>query len=124
MEFFLYLTKAISKPFFVLANFFITTYGVFLKLFLKLNGGYWGKIGIGQYSKIERKRYFYILPFYILLALLFGFLSLIYWYFIVLFIPLWIERYFTNTAQWNNVFSSIMSLTIFLGWLLILYKTK
>lgn len=124
MEFFLYLTKAISKPFFVLGNFFITTYGVFLKLFLKLNGGYWGKIGIGKYSTIEKKRNFYILPFYILLALLFGFLSLIYWYYVVLFIPLWIERYFTVLSQWDNILSKLIALTTFFCWLLILTKTK
>lgn len=124
VNFFLHVMKKVIKTLHFFAKFFITTYGIFLKFFLQLNGGYWGKIGIGQYSKIERKRFFYILPFYILLALLFGFLSLIYWYFIVLFIPLCIERYLTNTAQWNNVFSSIMSLTIFFGWLLILFKTK
>ena len=106
------------------AKFFTTTYGVFLKFFLKLNGGYWGKVGIGQYSKIERKRYFYILPFYILLALLFGLLSLIYWYFVVLFIPFSIERYLTDTAQWNNIFSNLMAFAIFFGWLLLLSKAK
>lgn len=106
------------------AKFFVITYGVFLKFFLQLNGGYWGKIGIGQYSKIERKRFFFILPFYILLALLFGFLSIIYWYFVVLFIPLLISRYLIDTAQWNNIFSSLMAFTIIFGWLLILSKTK
>ena len=124
MKLFSHLIKAIFKPLLGFAKFFITTYGVFLKFFLQLNGGYWGKIGIGQYSKIERKRFFYILPFYILLALLFGIISLIYWYFIVLFIPLWIERYLTGTAQWNNIFSFLMSFAIILGWLLILSKTK
>ena len=124
MKYFLNLIKAMIKPLLVVSKFFITTYGVFLKFFLQLNGGYWGKIGIGKYSKIDRKRYFYILPFYILLALLFGFLSIIYWYFILLFIPLWIERYFTETAQWNNIFSVILASTIFLSWLLILSKTK
>ena len=124
MKFFLNLIKAIIKPLFVVSKFFITTYGVFLKFFLQLNGGYWGKIGIGKYSKIDRKRYFYILPFYILLALLFGFLSIIYWYFILLFIPLWIERYLTDTAQWKNIFAVILASTTFLSWLLILSKTK
>ena len=124
MKFFLNLIKAMIKPLFVVSKFFITTYGVFLKFFLQLNGGYWGKIGIGKYSKIDRKRYFYILPFYILLALLFGFLSIIYWYFILLFIPLWIERYLTDTAQWNNIFAAIFASTTFLSWLLILSKTK
>ena len=124
MKFFLNLIKAIIKPLFVVAKFFITTYGVFLKFFLQLNGGYWGKIGIGKYSKIDRKRYFYILPFYILLAILFGFLSIIYWYFILLFIPLWIERYLTATPQWNNIFAAIFAATAFLSWLLILSKTK
>ena len=124
MEFFLNLIKAMIKPLFVFAKFFVTTYGVFLKFFLQLNGGYWGKIGIGKYSKIDRKRYFYILPFYILLALLFGFLSIIYWYFILLFIPLWIERYLTDSAQWNNIFAAIFAYTTLLSWLLILSKTK
>ena len=124
MKFFLNLIKAMIKPLTEVAKFFITTYGVFLKFFLQLNGGYWGKIGIGKYSKIDRKRYFYILPFYILLALLFGFLSIIYWFFILLFIPLWIERYLTDTAQWNNIFAAIFASTTFLSWLLILSKTK
>ena len=124
MKLFTHLIKAIFKPLLGFAKFFITTYGVFLKFFLQLNGGYWGKIGIGQYSKIERKRFFYILPFYILLALLFGLLSIIYWYFVVLFIPFWIARYLTDTAQWNNIFSSIMAFSIICGWLLLLSKTK
>ena len=124
VKFFSHLIKAIFKPLLGFANFFTTTYGVFLKFFLQLNGGYWGKIGIGQYSKIERKRFFYILPFYILLALLFGILSLIYWYFVVLFIPLWIERYLTDTAQWNNIFSSIMAFAIVCGRFLLLSKAK
>ena len=124
MKFFLYLIKAIIKPLLVFANFFKTTYGVFLKFFLQLNGGYWGKIGLGQYSKIERKRFFYMLPFYILLALLFGFLSVIYWYIVLLFIPLLIARYLIDTAQWNNIFSSLMAFAIIFGWLLILSKTK
>ena len=124
MKFFSYLIKAIFKTLLGFAKFFTTTYGVFLKFFLQLNGGYWGKIGIGQYSKIERKRFFYILPFYILLALLFGLLSLIYWYFVVLFIPFWIERYLTDTAQWNSIFSSIIAFTIIYGWLLLLSKAK
>ena len=124
MKFFTHLIKAILKPLLEFAKFFTTTYGVFLKFFLQLNGGYWGKIGIGQYSKIERKRFFYILPFYILLALLFGLLSLIYWYFVVLFIPLWIERYLTDNAQWHNIFSSIMAFVIICGWLLLLSKAK
>ena len=124
MKFFSYLIKVIFKPLLGFAKFFTTTYGVFLKFFLQLNGGYWGKIGIGKYSKIERKRFFYILPFYILLALLFGLLSLIYWYFVVLFIPFWIERYLTDTAQWNNIFSSIMAFAIVCGWLLLLSKAK
>ena len=124
MKFFSHLIKAIFKPLLRFAKFFITTYGVFLKFFLQLNGGYWGKIGIGQYSKIERKRFFYILPFYILLALLFGFISVIYWYFVVLFIPILISRYLIDTAQWNNISSSLMAFAIIFGWLLILSKTK
>ncbi len=124
MNFFSHLIKAMFKSLLEFAKFFVITYGVFLKFFLQLNGGYWGKIGIGQYSKIERKRFFFILPFYILLALLFGFLSIIYWYFVVLFIPLLISRYLIDTAQWNNIFSSLMAFTIIFGWLLILSKTK
>ena len=124
MKFFLSYIQAIIKSLFVLAEFFITTYGVFLKFFLQLTGGYWGKIGLGKYSIIERKRYFYILPFYILLAFLFGFISLIYWYLIVLFVPLWIGRYLTDTAQWNNIFSKLIAFKIFFGWILILSKTK
>ena len=112
------------KPLLELAKFFKTTYGVFLKFFLQLNGGYWGKIGIGQYSKIERKRFFYILPFYILLALLFGLLSLIYWYFVVLFIPFLLERYLTDAAQWNNIFSSLIAFAIIFSWLFLLSKAK
>ena len=112
------------KPLLEFATFFVTTYGLFLKFFLQLNGGYWGKIGIGQYSKIERKRFFYILPFYILLALLFGFISVIYWYFVVLYIPILISRYLIDTAQWNNISSSLMAFAIIFGWLLILSKTK
>ena len=125
MKFFSQLIKAmLTKPLLEFAKFFKTTYGVFLKFFLQLNGGYWGKIGIGQYSKIERKRFFYILPFYILLALLFGFISVIYWYFVVLFIPILISRYLIDTAQWNNISSSLMAFAIIFGWLLILSKTK
>ena len=119
-----HLIKAIFKSLLGFAKFFITTYGVFLKFFLQLNGGYWGKIGIGKYSKIERKRFFIILPFYILLALLFGFLSVIYWYFVVLFVPLLIARFLIDTAQWNNIFSFLMAFAIIFGWLLILSKTK
>ena len=124
MKLFSHLIKAIFKILLGFAKFFITTYGVFLKFFLQLNGGYWGKIGLGQYSKIERKRFFYILPFYILLALLFGLLSLVYWYFVLLFIPFWIERYLTDTAQWNSIFSSIMAFAVIYGWLLLLSKAK
>ena len=124
MKLFTHLIKAIFKPLLGFAKFFITTYGVFLKFFLQLNGGYWGKIGIGQYSKIERKRFFYILPFYILLALLFGLLSLIYWYFVLLFIPFWIERYLSDSVEWNNILSSLIAYAIIFGWLLLLSKTK
>ena len=124
MNFSSHLIKAMVKPLQEFAKFFVTTYGLFLKFFLQLNGGYWGKIGIGKYSKIERKRFFYILPFYILLALLFGFISVIYWYFVVLFIPILISRYLIDTAQWNNISSSLMAFAIIFGWLLILSKTK
>ena len=124
VNFFLHVIKEVIKTLHLFAKFFITTYGIFLKFFLQLNGGYWGRIGIGKYSIIERKRYFYILPFYILLALLFGFLSLIYWYFVVLFIPILIERYLTDTFQWNNIFSKLIALSTFFYWLIILSKTK
>ena len=124
MNFFSQFINSLFKPLLEFAKFFVTTYGVFLKFFLQLNGGYWGKIGIGKYSKIERKRYFYILPFYFLLALLFGLLSFIYWYFVVLFIPFSIERYLTDNAEWNNIFSYLMAFVIFFGWLLLLSKAK
>ena len=124
MNFFSQFINSLFKPLLEFPKFFVTTYGVFLKFFLQLNGGYWGKIGLGQYSKIERKRFFYILPFYILLAFLFGFLSLIYWYFVVLFIPFSIERYLTDTVQCNNIFSYLMAFGIFFGWLLLLSKAK
>ena len=112
------------KPLLEFAKLFTTTYGVFLKFFLQLNGGYWGKIGVGQYSKIERKRFFYILPFYILLAFLFGLLSLIYWYFVVIFMPFLIERYLKDSAQWNNVFSSLITFAMVFVWLFLLSKAK
>ena len=124
MKFYVHFTKAIIQSFFKFGKFFIVTYGIFLKFFLKLNGGYWGRIGIGKYSMIERKRYFCILPFYVLLAFLFGFLSFIYWYFVVLFIPLSIERYLTDTIQLNNSLSTMIAFSSFFGWLLILSKTK
>ena len=124
MKFFSHLINAIFKTLQEFAKFFTTTYGVFLKFFLQLNGGYWGKIGIGQYAKIERKRFFYILPFYILLALLFGLLSLIYWYFVVLFMPFLIERYLKDSAQWNNIFSSLLAFAMVFGWLFLLSKAK
>ena len=124
MKFLLHLIKAILKYLFIFAKFFVRTYGIFLKFFLQLNGGYWGKIGIGKYSTIERKRNFYILPFYILLALLFGLLSLIYWYYVVLFIPLWIDRFFTVLFQGDNIFSKLIALSTFFCWLVILSKTK
>ena len=124
MKFFSHLIKAMFKTLLEFAKFFTTTYGVFLKFFLQLNGGYWGKIGLGKFSKIERKRFFYILPFYILLALMFGLFSLIYWYFVLLFIPFLIEKYLTDTAQWNNIFSSLIAFAMVFGWLFLLSKAK
>ncbi len=124
MNFFLNLIKVIINTLFAFSKFFITIYGGFLKFFLQLNGGYWGKIGIGKYSTIEKKRFYFVLPLYILLALLFGFFSIVYWYFILLFIPIWIERYFVDTAQWNNYIVSIMAISILFGWFFILCKTK
>ena len=113
----------IVAPLFVLSRFFINTYGIFLKFFLQLNGGYWSRIGLTENITEERikKRRLYILPFYILLALLFGLLSSLYWYFVILHIPLLIERYLSPL---NNNISSILAFATFFGWLYILCNTK
>ncbi len=115
--------RFIISPLFALSRFFINTYGIFLKFFLQLNGGYWSRIGITENITEERikKRRLYILPFYILLALLFGLLSTLYWYFVILHIPLSIERYL---SAMNNNIASTVALATFFGWLYILCKTK
>tara|TARA_B100001287_G_scaffold270223_1_gene268702 strand:- start:736 stop:948 length:213 start_codon:yes stop_codon:yes gene_type:complete len=50
-------------PLFALSQLLIKIYGESLKFFLKLKGGYWGRIGIGKYLNIENKRNFIIFPF-------------------------------------------------------------
>jgi len=115
--------RFIISPLFALSRFFINTYGIFLKFFLQLNGGYWSRIGLTENITEERikKRRFYILPFYILLALLFGLLSALYWYFVILHVPLSIERYLSPL---NNNIALIIAFATFLGWLYILCKTN
>ena len=106
-----------------MTDYFINMYGIFLKFFLQLNGGYWSRIGLTDNLTEERikKRRLYILPFYILLALLFGLLSFLYWYLVILHVPLSIEKYLSPL---NNNVSSILAFATFLGWLYILCKTK
>ena len=114
------------KPLFKLSRFLINIYGIFLKFFLQLNGGYWARIGLTQYkteNKIK-KRNLYILPFYILLALLFGLLSVLYWYFVIAYVPISIEYFLTDNLQWNGNISGIIAFATFFGWLYILVKTK
>jgi len=115
--------RFIFSPLFALSRFFINTYGIFLKFFLQLNGGYWSRIGLTENITEERikKRRLYILPFYILLALLFGFLSALYWYFVILHVPLSINRYLSPS---NNNIASILAFASFFGWLYILFKTR
>jgi len=114
--------RFIISPLFTLSRFFINIYGIFLKFFLQLNGGYWSRIGLTENIKKERikKRRLYILPFYILLALLFGLLSALYWYFIILHVPLSLERYLSPL---NNNIALIIAFATFFGWLYILCKT-
>ena len=116
----------IFKLLFSISRFFINTYGLFLKFFLQLNGGYWARIGLAQYRVEEKikKRNLYILPFYILLALLFGFLSAIYWYFVIAYIPINIERFLIYNTELNAIFTRTISFAIFFGWLFILIKTE
>ena len=114
------------KPLFKLSRFLINIYGIFLKFFLQLNGGYWARIGLTQYkteNKIK-KRNLYILPFYILLALLFGLLSVLYWYFVIAYVPIFIENFLTDSLQWNGTISGIIAFASFFGWLYILVETK
>ena len=115
--------RFIFSPLFALSRFFIITYGKFLKFFLQLNGGYWARIGITENITEERikKRRLYILPFYILLALLFGLLSTLYWYLVIFYVPLSINRYL---SPFNNYIASILAFASFFGWLYILFKTK
>ena len=114
------------KPLFKLSRFLINIYGIFLKFFLQLNGGYCARIGLTQYkteNKIK-KRNLYILPFYILLALLFGLLSVLYWYFVIAYVPISIEYFLTDNLQWNGNISGIIAFATFFGWLYILVETK
>ena len=114
------------KPLFKLSRFLINIYGIFLKFFLQLNGGYWARIGLTQYkteNKIK-KRNLYILPFYILLALLFGLLSVLYWYFVIAYVPISIEYFLKDNLQWDGNISGIIAFATFFGWLYILVKTK
>ena len=115
--------RFIISPLFALSRFFINIYGIFLKFFLQLNGGYWSRIGLTENITGERikKRRLYILPFYILLALLFGLLSTLYWYMVIFHIPLSINRYLSPL---NNNLASILAFASFFGWLYILFKTK
>ena len=115
--------RFIISPLFALSKFFINIYGIFLKFFLQLNGGYWSRIGLTKYRTEEKikKRRLYIFPFYILLAFLFGLLSVIYWYFVILHVPLSIERYLSPL---NNNIALIIAFATFFGWLYILCKTK
>ena len=115
--------RFIISPLFALSRFFINIYGIFLKFFLQLNGGYWSRIGLRENITEERikKRRLYILPFYILLALLFGLLSTLYWYLVILHVPLVINRYLSPL---NNNIASILAFASFFGWLYILCKTK
>ena len=115
--------RFIISQLFSLSRFFINTYGIFLKFFLILNGGYWSRIGLSENIAEERikKRRLYILPFYILLTLLFGLLSTLYWYFVILHLPLLINKYLSPL---NNNIASILAFACFFGWLYILCKTK
>ena len=115
--------RFIIAPLFALSRFFINTYGIFLKFFLQLNGGYWSRIGLAENITEERikKRRLYILPFYILLALLFGLLSTLYWYLVILHVPIAINRYLSPL---NNNIASILAFSSIFGWLYILFKTK
>jgi len=115
--------RFIILPLFALSRFFINIFGIFLKFFLQLNGGYWSRIGLTENITGERikKRRLYILPFYILLALLFGLLSALYWYFVILYVSLSIERYLS--PLYNNI-ALLIAFATFFGWLYILCKTN
>ena len=118
--------RFIISPLFALSRFFINIYGIFLKFFLQLNGGYWSRIGLAENITEERikKRRLYILPFYILLALLFGLLSFLFWYFVIAFVPISIGYFLKDTAQLNGIIAGIIAFATFFGWLYILTETK
>jgi len=115
--------RFIISPLFALSKFFINIYGIFLKFFLQLNGGYWSRIGLAENITEERikKRRLYILPFYILLALLFVLLSALYWYLVILYVPLSIERFLRPL---NKNIAPIIAFATCFGCLYILCKTK
>jgi len=46
--------RFIISPLFALSRFFINIYGIFLKFFLQLNGGYWSRIGLTENITEER----------------------------------------------------------------------
>jgi len=46
--------RFIISPLFALSRFFINIYGIFLKFFLQLNGGYWSRIGLAENITEER----------------------------------------------------------------------
>ena len=118
--------SVLLKPLFKLSRFLINTYGIFLKVFLQLNGGYWARIGLTQYRTEDKikKRNLYILPFYILLALLFGLLSFLFWYFVIAYVPISIGYFLKDTAQLNGIIAGIIAFATFFGWLYILIETK
>ena len=116
--------RFIISPLFALSRFFINIYGIFLKVFSSIK---WWLLVKNWFSrkyyrgKNKKNRRFYILPFYILLALLFGLLSALYWYFVILHVPLSIERYLSPL---NNNIALIIAFATFFGWLYILCKTN
>jgi len=52
---------------------------------------------------------------------LFGLLSALYWYLVILYVPLWIERFLSPL---NKNIAPIIAFATFFGWLYILCKTK
>jgi hypothetical protein len=55
--------RFIISPLFSLSRFFINTYGIFLKFFLQLNGGYWSRIGLTENiteERIKKKKILYL----------------------------------------------------------------
>jgi len=54
--------RFIISPLFALSKFFINIYGIFLKFFLQLNGGYWSRIGLAENiteERIKKKKILY-----------------------------------------------------------------